>query len=81
MSFKQVSKGLDDKLTVKMTTSTISSKESIQNDSIYEDDFTLMAKKTPELTTINKDACLAYNLAQKYPRKIQEEVTKIVDYY
>lgn len=77
MSLNNVLKSHEDNITIKMSTSTISSTSSIPT-AKYDEEFTLMVKQ-PQLT--NEDACLPLKLAQKYPSRIKDEVTKVIRYY
>lgn len=71
----------DDRSTVRMTTSTISSNCSLESQYVYDEEFTLMAKGPSKPVIKNREKCLAIKMAEKFPPKIREEVTKMAEYY
>lgn len=72
MSFKMNNKHpeKDDKITARMTTSTISSNHSVDSQTNYDEEFTLVIKQNkpaPNLT----EHCFAMKIAEKFPPKIK----------
>lgn len=67
----------DDRSTVVMTTSHISSDCSVESQYVYDEEFTLMAKQAPKQQLQNRNSCLAIKMAEKFPPKIKEEVVKM----
>jgi hypothetical protein len=72
MSLKSASKIHDDGFTTKMTTSTISSTQSIESHECYDEEFTLMGKKPGQITSKKRENCLAIKIAEKYPSRIKD---------